>query len=234
MATRLYLPSSGTPPAGFTPAFDAAWEDTSIGARLPCDTAKASTAMTTVSFTDADATDKDILFRQYISLALTAGQTITGNQEINSQMRVAETAAANNLFLVLGIRIVAADGSTVQKTVVVVVRGDTEAVTTLTNRSNAPSSELTNYTTVAGDRIVVEVGLGGDPLTGSTHSGDMRIGDADPTDLPADETTTTDNNPWVQLTDTLTFVAALPPGLGPVEGELIERRSSMSSVLARF
>ena len=32
----------------------------------------------------------------------------------------------------------------------------------------------------------------------------------------------------------INYTAALPPGLGPVEGELIERRSSMSSVLARF
>ena len=83
-ATRFYLPSSGA--AGASPNYTASWEDTSIAARLKCVTTKISSAMTTVSFTDDDETDKDILFRQYVSDPI-ATQTIQA-QTIGFSIRV--------------------------------------------------------------------------------------------------------------------------------------------------
>ena len=71
------------------------------------------------------------------------------------------------------------------------------------------TSAATNYTTVAGDYLVLEVGVGGDPAVGFNHESGMRFGDAAASDLPEDNTDTTDLNPWVQLTDTLTFVDTL-------------------------
>jgi len=206
MATRFYLSASGeTVPISPTP--DSAWEDTSILQRVLCNTVKRSLAMTSLGFSDSTFNNKDILFNQYISPVLIAGQTITGSQSIKAQCRVLESSLANNMLFTIGIRIIALNGTTVQKTMLDVTRDDVEANdTTLTNRQFIVTSAATNYTTVAGDRLVIEIGMGGDPVnvTGS-HSSTMRFGDASASDLSEDDTSTTDNNPWVQFNDTLTF-----------------------------
>ena len=166
--------------------------------------------MTTVSFDDADSTNKDILFRQYASLALTANQTITGAQALKFQIRAQQGSANNNMFTALGIRVVASDGTTIQKTVLSVTRDNVEGDNAvLKNRQFTATSAATNYTTVAGDRLLIEIGTGGDPAILQNHDSDLRIGDNDTTDLPEDDTTTADNNPWIELTDTLTFVAVV-------------------------
>ena len=213
MATRFYLPASAasTP---ITPTPDAAWEDTSILARAMTSTAVISDAMATVSFSDADETNKDILFRQWISEPLTAGQTITGSQALKAQVRGSERLSGNNLFLTLGIRVIAANGTTVQKVVLAPTRDDVELTSplaTLTNRQFTATSAATNYTTVEGDRLCIELGTGGDPITANPHDSALRLGDAAAVDLAENNTATTDDNPWAQLTDTLTFSAAAVP-----------------------
>ena len=81
MATRFYLPATAaaTP---ISPTPDAAWEDISILARAMTSTTPIGDAMATVSFVDANGDDKDVLFRQHVSLELVAGQTITGAQAL--------------------------------------------------------------------------------------------------------------------------------------------------------
>lgn len=162
--------------------------------------------MATVSFADNDDTNKDVLFRQYISQPLVAGQTITGAQSIKAQCRVAERNASCNMFLTLGIRVIASDGTTVRKTVLAVTRDNTEALTSLTNRQFTATSAATNYTTQAGDRLCIEIGTGGDPNNGSDHDSDLRLGDSAASDLAEDDASTSDFRPWVQLNDTLAFV----------------------------
>jgi carbonic anhydrase/acetyltransferase-like protein (isoleucine patch superfamily) len=207
MATRLYLPAS-TATTRISPTPDAAWEDTSALARIVTHTAVISNAMASVSFADATNTDKDVLLRQYVTkLPLTVGQTITGSQALKWQVRGLERVAGNNLFTTIGIRVV--KGTTVNKTVLVVTRDGVELSSALTNRQFTATSAATNYTTVAGDFLVVEIGAGGDPANtgGADHDYTLRLGDAAAADLAEDDTTTTDNNPWVQFTDTLTFIA---------------------------
>src|SRR3990167_3389347 len=167
MATRYYLPSSGTPPLASAPAFDADWEDTTIGARLPMPTAKTSTAMTTVSFLDNNGADKDILFRQYQSVPI-AAQTIT-SQTVKFQIRGTMTSAGDAMFTSIGIRVVSNNGSTVTGTILSVTRDDTllPAPTALTNRQFTATT--TQVTANEGDRIVVEIGIGGDPAGGADH-----------------------------------------------------------------
>lgn len=207
MATRFYLRATAET-VGISPAADAAWEDTSILARCVLRTAKSSDAMTTVAFADADSTDKDVVFRQYVSEELAVGQTITGSQALKAQCRVVETDSANRMFLTFGVRVINTTGPTVNKTVLVVTRDAVEAATTLTNRQFTATSAATNYTTVAGDRIVVEIGSGGDPDLTKSHSSSLRLGDADAADLPENDTDTTDKNPWIEFTDTWTFGVA--------------------------
>ena len=205
MATRFYLTKPATTvPISPTPA--GGWEDTSILARSLMWKTPIGAAMDTLTFTDADDTDKDVLFRQFISYSpLAAGQTVTGAQAIKAQLLVKEGAGVNNMYLTLGIRIIASDGSTVQKTVLTITRDNVEAATTLTNRQFTATSIAGNYTTVSGDYLVVEVGMGGDPAVTFSHGSQISLGDDAASDLPEDDTTTTNLRPWVQLTDTLTF-----------------------------
>lgn len=208
MATRLYLPATAAA-TGISPTPDSAWEDVSILARAVTSTSKISDAMADVALPDdGDSTSKDVLFRQYVSAALDAGQTITGAQALKAQCRVLEFDNAGNMFFTVGIRVLAGDGTTVQKTVLAVTRDEVEVSSTaLTNRQFTATSAATNYTTVANDRLVIEVGMAGDPGAAGTHASTMRLGDAAAADLLEDDLSVLDSNPWVQLTDTLTFAA---------------------------
>ncbi len=208
MTTRFLLPGTAAS-VPITPTADAAWEDTSILARLLMSTTTISDAMATVSFSDSDNTNKDILFRQMISAALTAGQTITGSQALKFQARCQETGTGKNMFLTAGLRVLAGDGSTVRKTVLAVTRDNLEASSiAITNRQFTATSAATDYTTVADDRLVLEIGMAGTPTSPFNHTSNIRLGDAAASDLSEDDTSTTDNRPWFELSDTRTFGAA--------------------------
>ena len=198
--TRFYCPSSGA--AAVSPAFDAAWEDTSAATRLRCVTTKSSTAMTTVSFTDLDTTDRDILVRQYVSDAIDA-QTIPATIA-RLQFRARELSSTEDMFIAWGMRVVSNDGTVVRGTLVTVNRGPVEFATSLTNAGD--SANTTAVTASANDRIVIELGAGGDPT--AVHDFDLRIGDTGSTDLIEDNANTTDNVPWVELSYAITFAGA--------------------------
>jgi len=214
MATRLYLPATAAAtPIAPTPSTD--WEDTSILTRVPMTTAAGSDAMTTVAFADNNAADRDVLFRQYVSrTGLSSGQTVTGGQAVKAQARVAQVLDSN-MFFAVGIRVIASNGSTVRKVVLAVTRDglEADASATLENRQFTATSAVTNYTTVAGDYLVIEIGMGGDPPGGGEHDSSIRLGDAAASDLPEDDTTTTDLRPWVELTDTLAFDTLMSQGI---------------------
>ena len=161
--------------------------------------------MTTVSFTDTDGTDKDILFRQYVSDPI-AAQTISA-QALKFQMRCLENSIDNNMYLALGIRVVSGDGGTVRGTILAVTRDDVESVIALYNRQFTATS--TQVIAQDGDRIVIEVGMGGEPIEGSDHDSSISIGDDSGTDLPEDDTTTTTYNPWVEFANTIPFITLL-------------------------
>ena len=195
MATRFYLPSSGDPSPALSPAYSTQWDDTSIGARLRTQTGKSGTGMTTVDFADADVTDKDILFRQYISDPIAANVSIA-TPTVKFQLRGSETSTLNNLFLAVHIRVVQADG-TLRGTILDLGANVTELATTLVTRGNSLAPGTT-VSALATDRIVIETGTQGDP-SGTSHSSSLRIGDSDATDLPENDTETADNNPWVEI-----------------------------------
>lgn len=206
MATRFYLPRTAEATA-FSPTPDAAWEVTSALVRCVLRTTKIGDTLNAVNYIDSDATNQDIIFRQYVSaLALSTGQTITGGQAITCVAQVNEFTTARNLFLTLGIRIINIDG-TVKKTVLAVTRDGTEAATSLTNRTLTANSVAGDYTTVSGDYLVVEIGVGGDPDAGSDHDSQLRLGDSSATDLTANDTGTAADNPWLELADNLTFAS---------------------------
>ena len=201
MPTRFYLPSTGA--AAVSPAYSSGWEDTSIASRLKCVVAKISSAMATVSFLDNDATDKDILFRQWVSDPI-AAQTIAA-QTVKIQVRGQEAGEARNMFLAWAIKVMSNDG-TVERGVLVALQRDAtelDSTPTLTNRGDSATS--TQVVALVGDRIVIEIGGGGDPGLASDHDSDLSVGDDNVSDLPENDTTTTANNPWVEFANALSW-----------------------------
>lgn len=205
MATRFYLPSSTA--AAVSPAFDSGWERTVDANRIECVTSKTSTAMATKTFEEPSSTGQDSLARQYVSKPLSGAQTITGT--VKGQIRAAENDAGSDGRSQLKIRVVSNDGSTVRGTL---LDYDTaglanEWATTLTNRRfpRTAGSALTSVNALDGDRIVFEIGvrIHAVPLGSDQYS--IRFGDTGSTDLAEDETTTTDNVPWIEFSQTLTI-----------------------------
>ena len=201
MATRFYLRHTADT-TNITPTPDAAWGETSSLVRAYTNTTKSSDTITTVSNTSLDRSDHNLLLRQYITTPLNAGQVITGSQNIQFVIRASETNNRNNLYTAIGIRVI--NGSTVQKTILNVTRDNIELATTLTNRNFTATSNSGNYTTVAGDQIVIEIGYGGNPEGQDTPDASMSFGDSSATDLVANDTGTLANNPWVEFSDTFT------------------------------
>lgn len=205
MATRFYLPSSGA--AAVSPAFHADWDNTADATRIKCVTTKSSTAMATTQYRDNNNADQDHLIHQWVSDPI-AAQTIAASQTIKIQMRCLELDLAYNQVLSWGVRVFSNDGATERGVVIAVQRDGTEMATTLINRGDSGSSS--EVVAQANDRIVIEIGTGGDPQGGGNHDVDIRIGDNDATDLPEDDSTTNDNNPWVEFANTITFPSADP------------------------
>jgi hypothetical protein len=82
MATRFYLSSSDAA-AGF--GYDSAWEDTSFSESRTCFTTKQGSPFIFVSVDDSNNQNRDVAFRQYVSLPLSA-QTL-GAQTVKLQIR---------------------------------------------------------------------------------------------------------------------------------------------------
>lgn len=198
MVTRFYFPSSGS--AAITPAGTTTWEDTSINAALPLVLTKTSTAMTTVTFADADLTNKDILFRQYVSERPVISWP-AGNWKM--QMRGTQDDVDNNMFLAVGVW---ADDGVANAGGFGATRDTTNelVVGTLTNRTLTGAIAAFNSATspITGKAyLVVSIGTGGDPAAaGATgHDSTLRIGDAAASDLAEDDSSTADNNPWIEF-----------------------------------
>ena len=204
MATRFYLPSSGA--AAVNPGF-AAWDETASADRIRCVTTKSSTAM--VSKTVAKGTGATrALVRQYVSDPIEA-QTIAAGT-IKGQIRALESATNDNLDLVpICVKVYSNDGSTLRGTILAL--GDYVAVlefgTALTNRKIADGDATSSVVASDGDRIVIELGHKNSTV-GTSVSGDLNFGDNSATDLLENTTDTAANNPWVELSVTITFKAA--------------------------
>jgi hypothetical protein len=202
MATRFYLPSTGA--AAVNPAFGG-WDESGSADRVRCVTSKSATAM--VDKTVAKGTGATrALVRQYVSDPI-AAQTITSGT-VKGQVRALESAANDNLDLVpLLIRVCSNDGSTFRSPAIIAL-GDyaaaLEFATTLTNRRIADGDSTSEVVAQDGDRIVIEIGIK-NSASGSSVSGTLNFGDDSATDLAEDTSTTTANNPWIELSTDIVF-----------------------------
>jgi hypothetical protein len=204
--TRFYLPSSGDAPVSVTD--DAKWDGLADGFdSYPTFIEKQSSAMTTISLNgNSDTGDTDYIYGQWVSEPI-AAQTISA-QTLELQIRGMEENARCNQVVSVSIRVVSGDGSTVRGTLAS-GRDATELYVSTTTLENRRYTVTTNEVTANdGDRIVIEIGTGGNPATGAggnSHDADLRIGDTSASDLPEDDSSTSDYCPWVEFPDGILF-----------------------------
>lgn len=228
MATRFYLSNTEAGPAG-TFTF-ATWGESASAVRRTMDPSLTTDPLTTVAVPTVSPGNSE-LHRQLIGAPMAAGIAFTTSDTYSIQIQGLESAANDNVMnRNRALRVFSQDGSTVRAT----LKGlgaaaiTTEWPTTLTNLQFGNAVTLTNgYTTVAGDRLVLELGHG--DSAGTTVSASLRWGrDASATgDLGVNETDTTSTlRPWFEISRTITFLstaAALP----------VPRRPNMNHLLGR-
>lgn len=155
----------------------------------------------------------DSLMRQFVSVPMDSGNVFTTSDAWKAAIQCLESNAGNNLQLQYWIGVYSEDGSTLQATLRSKVLEGLEMGTALTNRFL--SSTLSGgYTTVAGDRLVVEVSALGTP-TGAGgvqgHNASIRVGgNGAGGDLPENDTDTgTTLNGWIEFVTTISFPVAV-------------------------
>lgn len=209
MATRFYLPSSGSVP--ISPSVSSEWESSWQFTRRPAVTTKSNTSFVNDEGYDTPgSTPMDICKFQYISGPLEA-QTITGT--VKGQIRVYEGEDDDDACRALVIRVVSNDGATVRGTLLAHFPSSLESewATSATNRYFPPSgTSVTSVDAQAGDRLLIEIGVRRFAANSGYHR--YRMGDNASSDLPEDETSTSDYNPWIEFSQTLDFMDAIHIG----------------------
>lgn len=213
MATRLYLPSSAAGAPLVSPAFDASWEATGSAIRQLLDTEKneasgayATQAVATALNSPAGAVD--VLIAQFISAPISGSTTIDGT--VKGQVRALESNAAADLRMQCVIRVVSGDGTSVTGTLIA------SSAAALSNEFNTAirnikiplngSTAVSSVTANDGDRLVVEIGYRKHESATTSRTGTFDLGAVSgATDLPEDETTTTQGAPWIEFSNTITF-----------------------------
>ena len=213
-ATRFFLPASTA--ADVNPAFDAGWETNGSALRKAlADSKGASALMGTGAEVIALTEDSlnEALNRQLVSRPMNSGIVFTsGVTSVSMQLMVREGAVTDNVDRgLLGIRVVSLDGSTERATLLAVSNYSTTSEftnnTSFRNKTFADGDTITaGYTTVEGDRLVVEVGYQTSTGSSSTPNAQANWGE-NSTDLPVNESQTTAGNGWIEFSNTITFCA---------------------------
>jgi len=220
MATTFYLPSSGSAPLGSL-AVDANWERTDGLVRLPCATSKANTALTTTQQTWPGTTTVQWVWYQFQSAPLAAPYTWTAADTVSMVLgKLAETTNSGDTHLAYSIRVVSGDGATVRGTMGLYHATSTEfplMASAATRIHSARTNGATAFTSYAGDRVIIELGLHG--VTPAAQLIQMRVGDPSATsDFALTAALTTDLCPWVQLSKDLLFGTAV--SFAPVQNNV--------------
>ncbi len=214
MPTRLYF--SDAQAAAVSPAFAAGWEETDGAVwRKLLQAKEAGEALnlgTRLGWTAAN----DQADRGYVSDSMDAGNVFTTAVTAKMQLATREFALADNSTSRIQITIVSQDGTTHRVSLFTIVSNRGPATEYISNASlrnkafidgDALDSTGLPYTTVAGDRLFVQIGHS--DAAGSTPEAQARYGAPSGTaDHGENETETTSLVPWVEFSNTITFQAA--------------------------
>ncbi len=214
-ASRFYFPASEA--ADVSPAFDISWTDTDDAVRRKLAITKGSSAIavgSTVSFTQTDFA----LDRQYVSPPMTA-QTILGSTVAKMQLMVREFDAADNVdYVIVSLSVVSNDGTTLKHNLLNFAGYGTVGTEFINNATCRNSICITNswtfggngssgggdYVIDDGDRLVLEVGYGLNTSLGTTPQAAAKWGE-NATDLPEDDSQTTDGAGWLEFSNPVEF-----------------------------
>ena len=211
--TRFYLWEASAAPV--SPAVDAGWESSGAPfARRPMQPFPGvGDNLRTISGFDSKA-GRDRCHRQFIGAPMAAGQVFDTSVTYKAYAQGLESKANDNVRSRIGIRIVSRDGSTVRHTIKAIADYSSGAEWSTSLRSKAfldGDAGTGSYTTVAGDRLVVEFGhrdASGASIAGSSRWGSTATGG----DLPENETTTSTNvRPWFECSLGIAFETTSPP-----------------------
>ena len=212
MPTRLYF--SGTSnTSGITPSFDLGWNYTSEAVRrdfLIAKSASESLAIGTRIGPWSGLQGDAALDRQYISPQLSA-QTISGT--IKGQVMVREFANTDNVTgLMIKVKVINSAGTETANLFTLQIATGINNVEFINNATCRNKGLASGQALVSGgswdcalnDRIVVEVGYTCAISSGTTPEAQAKWGaPSSGTDLPENETQTTDGVPWFEFSDDL-------------------------------
>lgn len=207
MPTRFYFPEATA--ADLTPSFDAGWEYVAEALRRKLVREKGASAITVGTQIGpwTATTTTQALDRQYVSPPLKA-QTISGTY--SGQLMVREYATTDNVDQSqVGIYVCNSAGTKVATLVTLAARGPVlEFISNVTHRNKTLGAgvALTSYSCADGDRIVVEIGYGCSTAP-TTPEASAKWGE-NATDLPVNETQTTDGAGWIEFSGTIGFLHA--------------------------
>ena len=216
MATRFYLPVSGTSPLNAL-AVATSWEHSGANFfRAPAVTAKSNSALTDKLGSFPDATTDQMCWGQWVSKPIAAFSFLTSHT-ISMVVRGLEANANADAHLAYTVRVVSGDGTVDRGTIAEFHATSTELLTTAATRIHSARALNNNVSAQNGDRIVIELGSHG--VTPSTDNVTWRFGDPSATaDFALTAALTTDLCPWVELSPTLTFgLWGLPTGIASAE-----------------
>lgn len=208
MATRFYFPTTTASPV--TPNYHANWQYTSEALRRMLAYPKGSSSQTNGSQIGPWTDTNLALDRQYVSAPMAAGIVFDTSVTISGQLRVREHNNGDNADRIcLSITIWDLAGTSSRRVLLgPAAYGTTlEFVnsTSLTNRIMANGDALapsTSYTTVDGDRLVVEIGYTN--ATGVTPEATASWGESE-ADLTYNNTAETTGSGWIEFSNTITF-----------------------------
>lgn len=207
MATRIYLPSSGTAPLGSL-AVDSQWELSGSLVRLPCNVSKSNTSLTQKYGQWESTTTQQWVWAQFQSPQMNAGYSWTTSETVSMVIKVAEAVAQVDSHLCYVIRVVSGDGATIRGTVGAYLATSTEYPTSLgaiaTRIHDARTDGASNFSSLTGDRLIIEIGHHG--VSPALNLAYHNYGDPVGTDdYPLTAGETTDLCPWVEFSGTLPF-----------------------------
>lgn len=196
--TRFYQNTDQIP--GNTPTVNAAWNNVSGNViRMMKPVKDGSTVAEKTSGTTGAVAIRKVLLRQFISEPL-AAQTFT-SQTITGQMRWRISNATGNTGQVFAyFRILNPNGSVATE---IGTMTSTDLTVTSTNRTFIALT-FTQVIT-AGQRLCVDVGWNYSVGTTTTIQSSGVSGSGSGTDLPVNNTTTSANNAWFEISQTVIF-----------------------------
>jgi len=202
MATRLYLPSSGTAPI-VDLALAGAWNTTGDLIRLPMYPTPSGTALTTRTLTWANTSSAAWVWWQFQSPPIAKPVTLTGQSQFVIG-KCAETTTNGDTVLMFQDWLSSSTGDNKGLLYSMYVGGTEYALMASAGTRYRGPMTTNRLSAVAGDRIILEVGVYG--TTPAVENIQMRIGDPVGTaDFAFTEDLTTDLLPFLEISTDIDF-----------------------------